>query len=191
MTLRTRSLVALTAVVATLSGAIPARAETPHTEFHEANMFASGQGNLLFLAAGTLLPMVQHSADSRKNTTQVVDALVTSIAASEGLKLVFRERRPDSNQRDSFPSGHTTAAFAVAAVQSHYNPDESFLWYAGATVIGASRVSLKRHYVHDVLAGAALGYFIGRDSLSHHRVTFIPEYLPEQNAIGLGLHMHF
>ena len=44
-------------------------------------------------------------------------------------------------------------------MQAHYHPKQALLWYGGATIIGASRVQLNRHYWHDVIAGAALGYF--------------------------------
>jgi len=180
------------AVLLSLSAGAPALARDSDSESREMSLFTSGNGNLLFLTAGVVLPMVQGSSDSRTNSARTIDALVKSVVASEGLKLLFREKRPDSNHRDSFPSGHTPAAFAVATVQSKYNPDESFLWYAGATAVGVSRVTLNRHYVHDVLAGAALGYFVGRDSLSgHHRVTFLPEYSSQNHVVGVALHMEF
>ena len=80
-------------------------------------------------------------------------------ALSQGLKLITRERRPDGSTRDSFPSGHATAAFAVAqlASQNTRGTTGKALWFAGAALIGDSRVTLHRHSVHEVLAGALLG----------------------------------
>lgn len=62
----------------------------------------------------------------------------------------------------SFPSGHTTASFAVVAVTALRCP-----WYVWAPVlvvaglIGFSRVYLRVHYLTDVLVGAVLGLICG------------------------------
>ncbi|CAN6273783.1 unnamed protein product [Urochloa humidicola] len=59
----------------------------------------------------------------------------------------------------SFPSGHSSRAFLVAAflAAGGFRPREAlFLW---AATTSASRVLLGRHYVLDVIAGALLGVF--------------------------------
>jgi membrane-associated phospholipid phosphatase len=63
----------------------------------------------------------------------------------------------------SFPSGHTTAAFAVATVFAHrYRQHRWAPWvaYGAATAVGFSRVTLQSHFPSDVFLGAALGYSI-------------------------------
>lgn len=130
--------------------------------------FASGTGNTLFLAAGTLLPLLDGKA-GQQQTARTLDALLLAVPATEILKAVTREERPDGSSRSSFPSGHASAAFTVAAMQAHFHPRQALLWYAGATVIGASRVQLERHYWHDVIAGAALGYFSAQIELKSPR----------------------
>ena len=57
----------------------------------------------------------------------------------------------------SFPSGHTTLAFATAAMLGICVPRWKPLFYAGAAVVGAERVAENAHYVTDVVAGAGLG----------------------------------
>ncbi|MGQ9634978.1 MAG: phosphatase PAP2 family protein [Bryobacteraceae bacterium] len=67
--------------------------------------------------------------------------------------------------RGSFPSGHTSAAFSVAAVISRRYPRHRWLpyvAYGAAAAIGFSRVSLSSHFPSDVFMGAALGYSISR-----------------------------
>ena len=62
---------------------------------------------------------------------------------------------------DAFPSGHSTASFAVAAVLARYFPTMSWMWYGTAFFVGLSRYLRGSHFPTDVLAGAVLGYLIG------------------------------
>ncbi len=95
--------------------------------------------------------------------------------SATGLKYLVNRHRPfkdypnDITQRDfgvgpfSFPSGHTTAAFATATALSlscknPYVTTSSFL-YAG--FVGYSRMRLGVHYPSDVLGGMLLGIASG------------------------------
>ena len=61
------------------------------------------------------------------------------------------------NALASFPSGHTTSAFAAAVALGLMCPRWR-LWLLGwACLIGASRVLVGAHYPSDIVAGAALG----------------------------------
>lgn len=57
----------------------------------------------------------------------------------------------------SFPSDHTTAAFAIATAIALRNRLWGAFALAAAAALGASRVVIGVHYPLDVLAGAALG----------------------------------
>ncbi len=75
----------------------------------------------------------------------------------------------------SFPSGHTTAAFAAATVYAMEYRDKPLipvLSYAGATLIGLSRLTENQHWPADVLVGAMLGYLSGKQVVkNYHRVA--------------------
>ena len=77
------------------------------------------------------------------------------------LKNLYREQRPDSSSRTSFPSGHTATAFMGAEFLYQEYKDKS-LWiglagYVVAAGTGAFRVYNNRHWFTDVAAGAGIG----------------------------------
>lgn len=160
--------------------------------------FASGTGTFLFLGAGTLAPLLQGDRAGRQQFYRTADATLTATILTEGLKKLTKEMRPDGSSRSSFPSGHATAAFAVAAMQAHFHPRQALLWYSGATLIGASRVQLGRHFWHDVIAGAAVGYFTTQIELRQSRGLLLRPFIngraerrSNQQTAGLSLMRSF
>jgi membrane-associated phospholipid phosphatase len=77
----------------------------------------------------------------------------------------------------SFPSGHTTVAFAAAtvfAMEYRNKPWVPVLAYSAASLIGISRITENRHWATDVLVAAALGYLSGRQVVNnYHRYAFL------------------
>jgi len=62
-----------------------------------------------------------------------------------------------------FPSGHTARAFAVSTVLAErYGPRAAWIGYPLATLVGLARIESDDHWASDVLAGAALGWGVGR-----------------------------
>jgi undecaprenyl-diphosphatase len=61
----------------------------------------------------------------------------------------------------SFPSGHSMNAFAVGTVLALHFPLVAPLALVLAGSIAVSRVVLGMHYVSDVMAGSAIGTFVG------------------------------
>jgi membrane-associated phospholipid phosphatase len=156
--------------------------------------FASGTGNILFLGVGTLLPLIEDGKNGQNHALRTADSLLTSTLITEALKAIVREKRPDGGARNSFPSGHATAAFAVATMQAHYHPNQALLWYAGATAISYSRVKLRRHYTQDVLAGAAIGFLTARFEIKQPRGLLLSPFIRnrrEGGGSGLSVSMNF
>ena len=106
------------------------------------------------------------------------DGLISSLIAggilSPLLKSAVGRNRPNQelgsyefqpfSGNHSFPSGHTTQAFALASVvASHYDN----IWvkagsYSLAGLVGVSRMESNAHFSSDVLAGALIGTLVGR-----------------------------
>ena len=69
----------------------------------------------------------------------------------------------------SFPSGHTTAAFAFASIisseTSHWWPESRWIigpfFFGGAMLTGVSRIYNQDHWASDVVTGAAIGTLTG------------------------------
>ncbi|QBQ43035.1 phosphatase PAP2 family protein [Sphingobacterium psychroaquaticum] len=82
-------------------------------------------------------------------------------AISIPLKLIVQEPRPDGSNNLSWPSGHTTTAFASAQfLFEEYKETNIWLSLSGypfAIFTGAYRVVNNRHWVSDVVAGAGFG----------------------------------
>jgi len=130
----------------------------------------AGKGNMLgSLPAqlGTALATyaLGKATDNAKVTALGSDlfrAQVVTQTMTQGLKLIAGRTRPDGTAY-SFPSGHTSSAFATATVlQRHFGWKAGIPAYTMASWVAASRVQVKRHYLSDVAFGAALGIVAGR-----------------------------
>jgi len=100
----------------------------------------------------------------------IMRAQILSQAYTQALKFTVQRERPDGSNSVSFPSGHSASAFATATVlQRHYG------WKVGvpATVLAAyvatARVHDNKHYLSDVVFGAALGIAAQRTVTLHSR----------------------
>lgn len=119
---------------------------------------------------------------------QAGGGMLAAGGATYALKELVRERRPDGSDRKSFPSGHTSVSFAAAA-----SLEKRYGWKVGAPAlavagfVGAARVAADRHYVHDVVVGAAIGGAAGLllTSRPDDRVRLVP--WAESHGAGFSL----
>lgn len=117
---------------------------------------------ILILAGAPVFAQVDSTA--RRTPDIIVSAagaLVINGAVTEALKSSVHEMRPDRSSHNSFPSRHTSWAFAAstaAAIQLYrHSPWWALGAQAVASAIGIDRVIERRHYGSDVIAGAAVG----------------------------------
>jgi hypothetical protein len=93
----------------------------------------------------------------------LVRAQVVTQSLTLSVKLIVGRERPDGSNRASFPSGHASGAFASATVLArHYGWKLGVPAYAVAGYVATSRLNEGRHYLSDVVFGAAVGVLVGR-----------------------------
>ena len=95
----------------------------------------------------------------------------------------------------SFPSGHTTVAFAVATVFAMEYKDRPLIpliSYSAATLIGLSRITENKHWITDVFFGGVLGYFTGRLVVNnYHRYAKLKAPNQKKNSVSFNLQYQY
>jgi hypothetical protein len=132
---------------------------------------------------GTIYLIGRKKNEYRARETGVLSAetMINSLIEEGVLKGVTQRARPaDGRERSeffdggsSFPSGHSTQAWAVATVIAHEYKDRPAVQIAAygiASAVSVARFTGHKHYLSDVLAGSALGFGIGKFVYhAHHR----------------------
>jgi hypothetical protein len=116
---------------------------------------------------------IAHNPKARETGILGGEAALDSLIVVMVLKSVTQRPRPlDGNGNgsffrggDSFPSGHSAESWALASVVAHeYNRNILFpiTAYGLASLVSFSRLSGQKHFASDIVAGSAIGWFIGR-----------------------------
>lgn len=145
------------------------------------------------LAAFGAVGLVTKNQKMQTTTLLATQAYITGTALASVVKYIAGRTRPSAypddvraratflgpfshqNGKDnkSFPSGHTTVAFAAAtvfAVEYSKTPIIPIIAYSSATLIGLSRITENEHWATDVFAGAVIGFLAGKNIVkNYHR----------------------
>lgn len=98
--------------------------------------------------------------DRRTGIRVAFSLLVTTIVVAL-LKSLISRQRPGSEDFDSFPSGHTASAFAVATPLFIHARKWGWPFLLAAGIVGFSRIFRNSHYLSDVTAGLGTGLLCG------------------------------
>jgi membrane-associated phospholipid phosphatase len=169
---------------------------------------AGGTGGLVLMGAGYLTFTLAGKDEARSVVVDMGIATVLAQAAILPLKYGFGRVRPADDQgthtfkpltsNDSFPSGHTTQAFAMASALS-LRVDDPWVGacaYGVAGLVAVARMETRDHFVSDVLAGALIGTGIGRatvradQAIRFHggkaQVSFTPAFGPGYQGLAVS-----
>ena len=151
----------------------------PNTASHAVTASNAGVAALAAVGGGMFLWGHLTSNDQQRETGLLSgEAAIDAALDAEAFKYAFGRERPftgDGRGRffqggDSFPSVHSTVSWAIASVIAHEYPGPltQMLAYGTAGAVSAARVVGHQHFATDVLAGGAVGWFIGRQVFRSH-----------------------
>jgi hypothetical protein len=160
----------------------------------------------------------------RETGLLVAEAAANGTIVSQVLKLIAQRPRPGNDSGhggffdggSSFPSAHSTVAWAMAAVIAREYKRHRWVAisaYGIAALVGAARFAGHEHFLSDVLVGSAIGYGIGRHVYNAHhdpeldsevsdskgssrwispsRIAVAPCYDPARRRYGLSASLKF
>jgi membrane-associated phospholipid phosphatase len=138
--------------------------------------------------------VMPHAADAPKTNKvshlgfDLLRGLIVSQTITQAMKVTIQRDRP-TGECCAFPSGHASAAFATASViERHLGYRGAIPTYAIAAYVAASRMHDNRHYLSDVVFGAALGIASGWTVVGRHgrdSYALVPAPVPRGFAINL------
>jgi membrane-associated phospholipid phosphatase len=142
---------------------------------------ASNAGVAALTATGAGLFLLGHlQSDDQKRETGILagEAAIGVLADAEIFKYAAGRERPFTGSGtgrffesgDSFPSVHSSVSWAIASAIAHEYPGPltQILAYGAAGGVSAARWAGQKHFASDVLIGAALGWYMGRQVYRAH-----------------------
>ena len=157
-----------------------------------------GRGAVVFGAVGGLWTVSHFYGNDRfrRFSHDLAQASALTGLITFGFKQGVGRTRPNGSNTLSFPSGHSSAAFTAATiVEHHYGRMASVAAYATASFVAASRLDANKHYLSDVVAGAAVGYVVGRTVVRRRAesrsITWNPIVSTGSRSLGAVLSWQF
>lgn len=122
------------------------------------NKFLESSGDALLFILPTAALSTTVLKKDKQGTWQFLKGFVVNAAVTTGLKYVINKQRPNAQNLNSFPSGHTSVTFQSASfIHRRYGPEYGVPAYILAGYTGFTRVSEQKHDLIDIVAGAVIG----------------------------------
>lgn len=136
-------------------------AESDAVDFGE--LYGDGGYLAALSAAAWGFGAVSRNPEIRHTGTTMMKGLLLDAVLVASLKSAVGRSRPDRSDARSFPSGHTSGAFTISTVLIRRHGLKAGIPAFGlATFTAIARMEDSRHYLSDVVAGAALGIAVGQ-----------------------------
>ncbi len=121
-----------------------------------------------------------------------VYSMVATQIVTHTVKRTLNRPRPSGGDF-SFPSGHTSAAFQAASfLHFKYGWKVGLPSFALAAYVGWSRFYVDKHYISDIIAGAALGVFMSYICLENDvRIFTSSKKIEDQDAYAINFQISF
>jgi len=140
---------------------------------NDVSYIGSGYATAGFCGAFYLFGRLDHDEHAQETGLLAAEALIDSAIVGEVVKEISQRPRPHSANEpgqffeggNSFPSGHSLAAFSVAtvvAMEYHKHLWVQVLAYTLASMVAGSRFTGSNHFLSDILVGSAIGFGTGR-----------------------------
>lgn len=150
-------------------------------DFFQAGELLGETGIQIGAAIGTyVIGRWKHSPKASHMGMDLLRAQIVAEALTQTMKLAVRRERPDGTNF-AFPSGHAAVTLATATViYRHLGVGWSLPVYGMAAYVAVSRLHDNRHWLSDVVFGAAVGAIAGRTVTRHGRSNYAwaPVYTP-------------
>jgi membrane-associated phospholipid phosphatase len=130
-----------------------------------------------------LLGELENSAYFSHSGQAQLEALAVTGILTGVIKVSFQRQRPDGSDYFSFPSGHSSTAFAGASVLTEF-----YGWKIGVPVYllagltALARLQEDKHWLSDTVGGATIGILVGRAFSRGHLNIFKDQGAPRKAA---------
>jgi membrane-associated phospholipid phosphatase len=162
----------------------------------------AGQWYAVYPVAGLFWAAGAKTGDDQAKETGILslEALADADLVVEVLKVSTQRQRPRDGDGgghffkggSSFPSGHSTQAWALAAVIADEYSDQKWVQFAAygyATMVSVARVLAQEHFTSDVFVGGVIGFVVGHYVVHTQRIhgehvkggslkSYIPDVMP-------------
>ena len=158
------------------------------------------------------------SKDSYKNIFVFRKSLIYTYTFTEYVKSIVKRTRPNGKDNRSFFSGHTATTFAAAtylwkeldnfydswdvtkhnsSLKTVFEVSSFSILYGWAGFVGYSRIRDYKHYLSDVIVGAAVGTLISHfvyEIYNNDDIDFLDNFnvmATTNNSVGLSFNVKF
>lgn len=132
--------------------------------------------------------------DNNESFNQFLKHFLVLNGVTHLMKFLIDEKRPSSDRYESFPSGHTAAAFGGATfVHFRYSFNEAKYLYLMSIFTGFSRLYANKHHAQDVLTSIVLSFLTSYVFVNkkNDKINYSFNYNYDRKEVFFGINAKF